>query len=93
MALLLNNYRLSNGLVSNYAYIKIDTINGDKENLNIDIKVYVSRDASQNGTPYIEQIYERFSPDTTAVSLNYHKQAYEYLKTLEKYFDAIDVLE
>ena len=62
-------------------YIKVETIQGDKNNILFN-------------TSYIcdKGVYHKqfsFSPDMD--NENYHKQAYEYLKTLDEFKDAEDV--
>lgn len=93
MALLLKNYELVNGLVSNDAYVKIDTVAGNKTKIDLDIKVFISEDASNNGLPSIDQLFHSFIPDISDSSVNFIKQGYEYLKTLPKFSKAIDILE
>lgn len=90
MALQLQNYNLYNGLVSDQAYIRVDTVSGNKDNIVADIKVYVSQQASEENIPFIDQKFIDFTPNVTEDSLNYHRQAYEYMKTLPEYAEAAD---
>lgn len=93
MALLMNDYKLSSGLMSKEAYLKVGFISGSKENMSFDIKVYISKEASDEGLSTIEEFSVAFMPDTANESLNYHTQAYVWLKTLPEYNNATDVLE
>lgn len=90
MALLIRNYELGNGLFSYEGYIVIDTISGNIEIMSIDVKIYVSAEAYADGQSYIENKMHSFVPDTSDSAVNYHKQAYEYLKSLPEYGKAVD---
>ncbi|MBN1039012.1 hypothetical protein DVW12_09890 [Clostridium botulinum] len=71
------------------AYHKITFINGSKENINIQITIY--NDISKK---YIlNQVGYRFIPKIEDIAPNFIKQGYEYLKTLDEYKNAIDLLE
>lgn len=93
MGLLLENYSLSSGLVSTQAYVRIDTISGNKEKMIVDLKIYVTQEASKMNIPYIDKKLVEFVPNTDDIALNYHKQAYEHMKTLPVFINAVDVLE
>lgn len=93
MALLVNNYSLTNGLVSDFGYVKLITISGTKNELTIEVKIYISKEAADTSLAPINQLFYKFKPDSSDTALNYHKQGYEYLKTLPEYEKALDVLE
>lgn len=68
------------------AYIRVDRIiNGTKDRLFIDVGIYNS-----DITDKIESQTHNFIPSVQDGSDNYHKQGYDYLKTLPEYSDAID---
>lgn len=90
MALSKENYELANTLKTENAYIRIDTIGGSKHSIHLDVKIYASQQAAQDDLPYIEQKTYSFTPIVDNKSLNYHKQGYEYIKTLSEYADAVD---
>lgn len=71
------------------AYQKILKVTGNKNRLEINLAVY--DDSLQKYL--IESRVFYFSPSVDEGSSNFIKQGYEYLKTLEEYKDAIDVLE
>ncbi|MCO7177008.1 hypothetical protein ACFP7A_01170 [Sporolactobacillus kofuensis] len=71
------------------AYHQIDSINGNKETLNIVVFVY-SDSMKEN---FIKQKTYSFVPSISDQSANFYKQGYEYLKTVDDYSDAIDILE
>lgn len=93
MGLVLNDYNLSNGLVSETAYFKIEFVGGSKRNMTLNVNVYVSREASYRGVTPIEQKSFDFIPDTSDESKNYHKQGYDNIKSLPEFENAIDVFE
>lgn len=87
------NIILNNGLEVNNAYIRIDTINGYKGGLDISVNFYTSQGAFTSGKGYLEQKMYNFVPSVIDTSANFIKQGYEYLKTLDEYKDAVDVLD
>lgn len=78
------------GITVNDAYHKIETVGGNKNNVTITVNAYVTQEASQNGTSFINQKTFNFIPAPDDNSLRWDKQAYEYLKTLDEYKDAAD---
>lgn len=87
------NIILNNGLVIENAYIRIDTVSGYKGGLDISVNSYISQKAFINGQGYLEQKFYKFIPDVEDTASNFIKQGYEYLKTLEEYKDAVDLLD
>ncbi|MEK5439396.1 MULTISPECIES: hypothetical protein [Paenibacillus] len=75
------------------AYIVMPHMEGGKELLKINVKIFISREAYKEGKVPVEDTYKSFVPSVEEGSGNYHKQSYEYLKTLPEYAGAIDVLE
>lgn len=90
MALTKSVYELNTGLVLNNVYVRIDTISGNKSELSIDVKVYVNQEHYNNGKACVDSNSYNFTPNVNEDALNYHKQAYLYLKTLDEYANAID---
>jgi hypothetical protein len=74
-------------IISN-AYYKITNINGNGDNLSIEISVY--RDESKVNC--ISKMNYEFIPELNS-PYNFLKQGYKYLKTLPEFSEAIDVLE
>lgn len=69
----------------NDAYIRIDEINGSKDNLSLRVGVYDKPD----GILIIHE-YFNFNPSVEENSSNFIKQGYDYLKNTEKYRGAFD---
>lgn len=69
------------------AYIKIDTITGDKNKIYLNIGIYDKR----NGTLVLRDKFE-FIPDISNTAKNFLQQGYEQLKA-NRYKKAIDLLD
>lgn len=87
------NIVLNNGLKVEGAYIRIDAISGNKDKLDISVNSYISKEKFNEGVGYLEQKQFIFKPSVEDNSFNFIKQGYEYLKTLEEYENAIDLLD
>jgi hypothetical protein len=74
--------------VFNTAYFQITDFSGLKD---VIIHVTVFDSAEKNNV--IDQLPYTFSLDVRDTAKNILKQGYEYLKTLDEYKEAIDVLE
>jgi len=72
------------------AYIRIDTISGNKNRLTIQVNSYVNQSAFTDGNPYVLEEQFTFTPSVEDGALNFIKQGYTYLKTLDKFKSAID---
>lgn len=70
------------------AYIKIDSIQGDKNNIEFRVQMF-----NKTKEYLIDERFYNFIPDVLENSPNFIKQGYEYLKTLPEFQDAVDVLE
>lgn len=71
------------------AYHKINFVSGNKEGINIQVITY-----ADNMKEYVVQ--EKgylFKPSVKNGAYDFIKQGYEYLKTLEEYSGAIDILD
>lgn len=86
------NYQLANGLISDEVYMKINNISGNTKNLTIDLKIYISKEASDNGLPFIDAKIFNFVPSLEDGSENFIKQGYNYLKTLPEFGEVVDVV-
>lgn len=82
--------RLINGLNVDAAYIRIDTVNGYKEEITMSVNSYLSQEHFLNGCEYLSQKLYSFKPSIEDGSENFIKQGYEHLKTLPEFTDAID---
>lgn len=84
---------LTNNLVVQNAYIRIDTISGYKGGLTLSINKYISRDAFNTGASYLDPTeFYTFIPDTSRNAKEIFTQGYEHIKTA-KYHEAVDVFE
>lgn len=70
------------------AYIKITNQTGNKEKVLLDVGIYDKKD----GVCVLTKYYD-FVPIVSDSSANFIKQGYEYLKTLDEYKDAVDLLD
>ncbi|MEK4721526.1 hypothetical protein NST66_29010 [Priestia sp. FSL W8-0524] len=84
---------LESGLEVTDAYHRIETYNGDKKELKFTLVSYLDKTAATEGKAALRE--ETFScpPNLADYSYNFIKQGYQYLKTLDQFKDAIDVLE
>lgn len=89
----MKNIILNNGLSVENAYIRIDTVAGYKGRLDISVNSYLSKESFLGKQGYLEQKIYNFIPSVEDSSSNFIKQGYEYLKTLDEYKDAIDLLD
>lgn len=81
----------SHGLEIPNAYIRVDRLGGNKNNLDIKVSVYVSDQTQNEGYPWVEQYTYSFAPSVETGAENFVKQAYLYLKTLPEFSDAVDI--
>lgn len=70
-------------------YAQILDYAGNKDTANISVVIY----DNSNKENIIDKIPYTFKLDTSDVAVNIIKQGYEYLKTLEEYKDAVDLLD
>lgn len=68
------------------AYIKIVSVTGSKDDLNVIANVLTAFDGD-----IIKTFEFSFVPDQSETSLRWDKQAYEHLKTTDEFVDAVDV--
>lgn len=87
------NIILNNGLSVENAYIRIDTVAGYKGRLDISVNSYLSKESFLSNQGYLEQKMYNFIPNVEDDAINFIKQGYEYLKTLDEYRDTTDILE
>jgi|HigsolmetaAR206D_1030411.scaffolds.fasta_scaffold12044_2 hypothetical protein len=85
-------YTTVQGIELPAAYIKIDEQSGI-EKIYIRVSYYASRGHRLDGKAWLEQEVYSFVPSVADDAPNFIKQGYEYLKTLDKFKVAIDVLE
>jgi hypothetical protein len=71
------------------AYYQIDSINGNKDTLNLIIFVY----SDSSKTNLVTQNTYSFTPSIADQATNFYKQGYDYLKTLPDFQGATDVPE
>lgn len=89
-------FESTTGAVYQYAYFKIDEYSCDKNNtIRARIRAYVNRELALSGATPIEGSEEiiEINGDYSDEAVNAKKQVYDYLSTLDKYKEAINVLE
>ena len=75
------------------SYIRISSIYGDKASVKIKVDFYFSEEeCRKGGVPLRTDLYT-FTPDVSDDAPNFYKQGYEYLKSLDTFTGATDVLE
>jgi hypothetical protein len=82
-------YQINKDLLIKDAYIKILSVQGDKDSIGITVGIYQTSDKAY----LIKTEHYKFIPDISVQSNNFIQQGYEYLKGLHEYANAIDVLE
>ncbi|MCM3110690.1 hypothetical protein [Lederbergia lenta] len=90
---LLKDIRTDSGILVRDAYFRVDTISCNKDICNISLLSYINRNAFLQGKSFVTTESHTFSPDLTAGAPNLFQQAYDYLKTIEDFEDAEDVIE
>lgn len=89
MALLIR-CEAESGFVIEDSYARIHTANGGKDGGTIKLDYYVSMEMfNQEKKPLKTEFYQ-FAPSVDDGAPNFIKQGYEYLKTMDKFANAID---
>lgn len=92
MALLVDKI-IINGVEVRNAYARVDTIQGNKNKIEFSLNYYVNREQYQGGFGYLKQELFSYKPDISDTSVNFFKQSYDFLKTLETFKNALNVEE
>lgn len=74
------------------AYARFEGINGDKNNLDMQMVFYANQQACLDGSAPFNRVQFSFMPDMSDGAPNYHKQAYEIAKTKPEFDGATDVI-
>ncbi|MEK4157591.1 hypothetical protein NYE27_21080 [Paenibacillus sp. FSL R10-2779] len=84
---------LNTGITLSNAYARIEGMSVTKESIMFGLVYYADKQAAVSDKSFVafEQYY--FVPSVADNAPNYHKQGYEYLKTLPEFVDAVDILE
>lgn len=90
---IVNRVVLDSGIVAEHAYIRIQELSGNKNFVGIRLEVFGDQELCNSGKSPIAYYNYSFEPAKDEESLRWDRQAYEYLKTLPEYADAVDVLE
>lgn len=93
MALSMPVLELENGLTVTNSYVLIYSFSGNNTQMNIELRFYMNKEASREGKTPLKIKGYTLTINRTEDAKNYHKQAYEYLKTLAEFSNAVDVLE
>lgn len=92
MGMLINKV-IPSGITVNGAYARISNIFGTKEIISFTLEYFVSKNVQIEGNPSFYQDSFSFKPDVQDAATNFIRQSYKYLKTLDDFKSAIDVLE
>jgi hypothetical protein len=84
---------LDNGLVAKDAYIVISSIQWTRKSCILTVESYCNQEYFHDDKSKISSKVFGFIPKITDGSLNFLKQGYEYLKTLDEFNGAIDLLD
>lgn len=90
MALMMNVTIADGNITVSNAYIRIDAMNGSKDNIAISVNSYFSQQAFTDGNNYLKQQLISFVPSVDDGAVNFIKQGYEHLKTLQEFAGATD---
>lgn len=93
MALILTNKSFNNGLTLENVYCKVTDVSCNKEKITFNVGIYVNKETKEKGSVTLENKNYSCTHDVSETSRNSIKQAYDYLKTLEEYKNAIDDLD
>lgn len=91
MALILKK-EMDTGLILENAYCKVEEVNTNKEKMNFYLGIYLNKDARDNCKLPLETKLYTCGHDIK-IEQNSIRQAYEYLKELDEFSNAIDDLE
>lgn len=81
---------LESGLVIEHAYIRVQGVNGNKNLASVSLEIFASQSLCELGkAPATHRSYT-FTPLEDETSPRWDKQAYEYIKTLPEYENAVD---
>jgi hypothetical protein len=90
MALKISKVILPSDIEVDNSYARIQSFDGDKDGISVLLFYYKDQDSFLKGkAPFLQQHYS-FVPSVAEDAANYHKQGYEYIKSLPDFFDAID---
>lgn len=81
------------GLTVNNAYHRVETIQGNKTNLECSIGIYASKQAADDGKAMISSVTLAFEPSSDDVTTNVFKQVYAALFATNDYADVTHILE
>jgi hypothetical protein len=74
---------LESGVILENAYIKINEIIGNKEQLIIGLDIFVSQESSLI-KPFVIRKHYTFVPSDEETAIRWDKQGYEYLKKIRR---------
>ncbi|MCC2381214.1 hypothetical protein LKM00_27865 [Bacillus wiedmannii] len=92
MALLVDKV-INNGIEVRNVYARVDTIQGNKDKIEFSLNYYVNREQYKGGFGYLKQELYSYKPNVLDTSANFFKQAYDFLKTLDEFKNALSIDE
>lgn len=87
---LIQKITLESGMTIDQAYIRVQGVNGNKDLASISLEIYVSQPLCEEGKVPAGYRSYNFTPNDSEDALRWDKQAYEHLKTLPEFSEAID---
>ncbi|MEK4185668.1 hypothetical protein [Paenibacillus sp. FSL L8-0494] len=84
---------LDSGVVLDHAYCRIGSLSGNKNKITIMLDTFMNQETCLTGRSIVQQVGFEFKPSVEDNAPNFIKQGYEYLKTLQGFLGAVDVLE
>jgi hypothetical protein len=85
------DYQSDMGITLLDTYCYIHKIGGSKDLLTLQVNWYVDQEARLNSLKPIDSKGYSFVPEVEDDSLNFIKQGYLYLKTLQEFSNAVDI--
>lgn len=72
------------------AYVRAERFTGNKNSVLFYVSIYKDNESSKNLSNAIDTIEFSFVPSEDLTSVRWDKQAYNYLKSLPSFLDAVD---
>jgi len=83
---------LDTGMVIDAAYIRVESIRGDKTRIDATTGVYVNGEAAETGKPAVQQLHVSFTPSFAKRAPDLWEQAYAELKRHPQIAQFVDEL-
>ena len=84
---------LDSGINVKQSYARIETVIGNKSKLSVYLDYYVNKESADRGVPSFNRTVHEFIPNSDDASERWDKQAYEHIKSLPEFANAVDDLD